>query len=77
MIRTDHGRAENGGREKDMALHVEWFVVEEVLFDDFSTHEQLEWERRKHVQPEAKSRNVDQSIILCVKESVMKDMGRI
>ena len=54
-----------------MALHVEGLVLEEVLLDDLAADEQLERERREHVQPEAEPRDVDQRVVL-----VMLDVSR-
>ena len=58
-MRTDHGRAENGGGEEYVALHVERFVWEEVLLDDLSAHEELKRKCREHVQTETEPRDVD------------------
>lgn len=64
--RTDHGRHEDRRGEEDMPLHVERFVVEEVLLDYFSAHKQLQGQRGKHVQAETKARYVDEGIVLHV-----------
>ena len=40
-MRTEHGGAEDGGGEEDVALHVEGLVWEEVLLDDLSADEEL------------------------------------
>lgn len=63
-MRTDHGRAEDGGREEDVSLDVEGLVLEEVLLDDLSADEELERECRKHVQAETEPCNVDQGVVL-------------
>jgi hypothetical protein len=62
--RTEHGRKDNDGGEEDVALHAESFVREEILLNDLATHEELQRERREHVQAKAKPGNIDQSVAL-------------
>jgi hypothetical protein len=62
--RTEHGRKEDDGGEEDVALHAESFVREEILFDHFATHEELQRKRREHVQAKADPSNIDQGVAL-------------
>ena len=61
---TSHGGEENGGREEHVPLHAERFVREEELLYYFSADEQLERQRREHVQSEAEAGDVDESVVL-------------
>ena len=62
--RTEHGRKENGCGEVDVALHAESLVREEILLDHLATHEELQRERREHVQAKTYPCNIDQGVVL-------------
>lgn len=46
---TEHGRKEYRRGEEKVTLRIEGFVRKEILFDNFSTYEQLERKCRKHI----------------------------